>query len=151
MEPGRAVVGDATALLSHVQGMKTRAGEPWLVLDAGYNLIVKSFSDKWYFHARTANRAEARDAARFRLAGPLCDSGDAFHDVDGEGLVARLLAASPAMTAFEPVLRQNLVRLPSHRLLPMATGPGVLMIGTDGAISVMRPRDSLARLIADEL
>ena len=177
MEPGRAVVGDAAVLLTRVEGMKTRAGEPWLVLDAGYNVIVESFSYKWYFHALTANRAEARDTARFRLAGPLCDSGDAFHDVDGEGLVARLLAAAPAMAAFETVLRQNLVRLPSHRLLPMATGPGdliafldvgaysvetmtpnnghprptVLMLGTDGRPAVMRPRDSLARLVADEL
>jgi diaminopimelate decarboxylase len=177
MEPGRAVVGDAAVLLTRVEGMKTRAGEPWLVLDAGYNAIVESFSYKWYFHALTANRADARDTARFRLAGPLCDSGDAFHDVDGEGLMARLLAAAPGLAAYESVLRRNLVRLPSHRLLPVATGPGdliafldvgaysvetmtpnngharpaILMIGTDGKTTIMRPRDSLDRLVTDKL
>lgn len=176
VEPGRAVVGDAAILLTRVEGQKRRGDMPWLVLDAGYNVVIESFSYKWYFHALTATRTEDRDTQHFRLAGPLCDSGDAFHDVDGEGLLARLLAETPALREHEAALRRTLVRLPAMRELPRGTGPGdvialldvgaysyetmtannghprpaVIMIGADGAVRIMRRRDTVAGLIAED-
>ncbi|MGH6718295.1 MAG: diaminopimelate decarboxylase family protein, partial [Alphaproteobacteria bacterium] len=131
VEPGRAIVGDAAALLARVEAAKRRGDVPWLMLDAGYNVVLESFSYKWYFHALTANRADDVAVGRFRLAGPLCDSGDAFHDVDGEGLLARVLAQAPALATHEDVLRRALVRLPALRELPRATVPGDIVAFLD--------------------
>ncbi|MEX2649528.1 MAG: diaminopimelate decarboxylase [Alphaproteobacteria bacterium] len=179
VEPGRAVVGDAAVLLARVENHKRRGEVPWLTLDAGYNVIIESFSYKWYFHALTANRAEDREVGRFRLAGPLCDSGDAFHDVDGEGLVASLLASEPALRTHrthQGLLRRTLVRLPAYRELPRATTPGdlvafrdvgaysvetmsanngrprpeVVMLSPEGAVSTLRRRETYADLIAED-
>ncbi len=176
VEPGRAVVGDAAVLLCRVENHKRRGEEPWLTLDAGYNVIIESFSYKWYFHAVTANRAADRDIARFRLAGPLCDRGAAFHDVDGEGLLARLLASEPVLRAHQGLLRRSLVRLPPYRELPRATVPGdlvafldvgaysvetmsanngrprpeVVMLRSNGAAAVLRRRETYADLIAED-
>src|SRR5262245_59546983 len=94
LEPGRCLVGDAAVLLSRVENEKQRGDRKWLYLDAGYNVIVESYSYKWYYHALTANKLD-EPMGEFRLVGPLCDNGDAFFDVEGEHTVAELLAAAP--------------------------------------------------------
>ncbi len=135
-EPGRRLVSDAAVLLSRVENVKRRGAETWLYLDAGYHTLLESFNYHWYFHAVTANRAEDGETGLFRLVGPLCDNGDSFYDVDGEGLMRRLMGEAPALAEHEATLRAHLVRLPSFRELPAATGPGDLVAFLDtGAYS----------------
>lgn len=135
-EPGRSLVSDAAVLLARVENVKPRGEETWLYLDAGYHTLLETFAYHWYFHAVTANRAADSETGLFRLVGPLCDNGDSFYDVDGEGLIRRLISEAPVLAAEEAVLRAHLVRLPSYRELPAATGPGDLIAFLDtGAYS----------------
>ncbi|SMF58326.1 Pyridoxal-dependent decarboxylase, C-terminal sheet domain [Tistlia consotensis] len=176
-EPGRSLVGEAAVLLARVEGAKHRAGRDWLILDAGYNVLIESLANKWYYHAVTANRLDESGQAAFRLVGPLCDSGDAFHDVEGEALLQSLLAAGTALAGQRAVLEKALLRLPPERRLAAGTGVGDLiafldvgaysydqltanngrlrpevgLLGPDGGYELMRRRDSLPDLLFNEL
>lgn len=180
VEPGRRLVGDSAVMLARVENVKERRDERWLYLDVGYNVLVESYTYKWYYHALTANKL-AEPTAPFRVVGPLCDNGDAFFDVDGEQTVERLAKASPALAAQRELLDSLLVRLPRRRALAASTGPGDLIAfldagaytldqltpnngrprpevgmigpkgGADGAYELIRRRDSFEDLLHNEV
>lgn len=130
VEPGRRLVGDSAVLLSRVENVKERSDGRWLYLDAGYNTLVESYTYKWYYHTLTANKL-GEQTAEFRLAGPLCDNGDAFFDVDGEQTVERLIESDPAFAGKRALLESLLVRLPRTRHLARSTAPGDLIAFLD--------------------
>jgi diaminopimelate decarboxylase len=176
VEPGRRMVGDSAVMLSSVENVKSRAGREWLYLDAGYNIIVESYTYKWYYHSLTANKLD-EPLSEFRVAGPLCDNGDAFFDVDGEQTLARLLKADPRFAEFQDLLESTLVRLPPTRKLARSTGPDdivafldvgaytldqitpnngrprpeVGILDADGRYEIMRRRDSYTDLLFNEV
>ena len=176
VEPGRRMVGDSAVMLTRVENTKERSDGTWLYLDAGYNLLVESYTYKWYYHALTANKlGEAQ--REFRLAGPLCDNGDAFFDVDGEQTVERLASADGGFAERRELLESMLIRLPSRRALAASTAPGDLvafldvgaytldqftpnngrprpevgMIATDGNYELLRRRDTNTDLLFNEV
>ena len=68
---------------------------------------------KWYYHLISASRAGAPYERDYKVAGPLCDSGDVYFDIEREG------------------------RLPDYRKLPEDVGPGeVLALLNCGAYSL---------------
>lgn len=176
VEPGRRLVGDSAVMLSAVENTKDRGDARWLYLDAGYNVLVESYTYKWYYHALTANKL-GEPTQEFRLVGPLCDNGDAFFDVDGEQTVERLIKAAPAFAERRELLESMLIRLPRMRLLADSTAPGDLvafldvgaytldqftpnngrlrpevgMIGLGGAYELLRRRDSETDLLFNEV
>jgi len=175
LEPGRAMVGDTAVLLARVENVKDRADGRWLYLDAGYNVLVESYTYKWYYHALSAAKLDEASAT-FRLVGPLCDNGDAFFDVEGEHLLARL-ASEPRLAAARDLLEAALPRLPGKRQLAASSAPGdviafldtgaytldqmtpnngrprpeVGLIAASGAYEVMRRRDSYPDLLFNEV
>ena len=176
VEPGRRLVGDSAVMLSTVENTKQRSDGCWLYLDAGYNLLVESYTYKWYYHALTANKLN-EPTRGFRLVGPLCDNGDAFFDVDGEQTVERLAKAAPAFAERRELLESLLIRLPKMRYLAESTAPGdlvacldvgaytldqftpnngrlrpeVAMIGMDGQYDLIRRRDTQTDLLFNEV
>jgi diaminopimelate decarboxylase len=175
VEPGRRLVGDSAVMLSRVENTKDRSNGRWLYLDAGYNLLVESYTYKWYYHAVTANKLDEATAP-FRVVGPLCDNGDAFFDVDGEQTVERLAKAAPEFAAKRDLLETLLIRLPRDRHLAASTAPGDLvafldvgaytldqftpnngrlrpevgLIQLDGAYDILRRRDTYTDLLFNE-
>lgn len=105
LEPGRRVVGDTGMLLTRVCNIKGRpeTGDTWLLTDAGYSLAPSMAMYKWYYHLISASRAEKDHATPFKVAGPLCDSGDVYFDIERG------------------------TRLPNYRLLPKDTRVGDLL------------------------
>jgi diaminopimelate decarboxylase len=130
VEPGRRLVGDSAVMLARVESIKERSDGTWLYLDAGYNVLVESYTYKWYYHALTANKLN-EPQREFRLAGPLCDNGDAFFDVDGEQTVERLVRAAAAFGEKRELLESMLIRLPRRRALAASTAPGDLVAFLD--------------------
>jgi diaminopimelate decarboxylase len=115
LEPGRRIVGDSGVLLTRVCNIKARpeTGDTWLLTDAGYSLALSMAMYKWYYHLVSASRAEQPHDSPFKVAGPLCDSGDVYFDLE-KG-----------------------TRLPNYRLLPAATGVGdVLALLNVGAYAL---------------
>jgi diaminopimelate decarboxylase len=67
---------------------------------------------KWYYHLISASRAAEKHETAYKLAGPLCDGGDVYFDIEGTR------------------------RLPDYRLLPANAGPGeILALFNIGAYS----------------
>ncbi|HWA44530.1 MAG TPA: diaminopimelate decarboxylase [Hypericibacter adhaerens] len=174
-EPGRAIVGDTAVLLSRVENQKHRGEQPWLYLDAGYNMLLDLAVTRWYYHMATANRADEAARTEFRLVGPLCDSADCFYDTEGEYLLPKLqqrfgMDLDEALTA-------DILHLPPTRAMAASTAPGDLvaifdvgaytlsemftycgrpraaavMVKLDGSIASLRRRDSYQDLLAQEM
>lgn len=159
IEPGRSIIADAGVCLTAVRNSKTRpvAGqsdeETWLLTDAGFNILLSMETYKWYYHLISAGRADEAHETDFKIAGPLCDGGDVYFDIEGAG------------------------RLPEHRKLPGGTGPGdilamlncgaytlsqasqyngrplppVVMVRENGKVELIRKRNRLDDLITNDL
>jgi len=115
LEPGRSVIADAGLVLTTVRNIKRRpeTGDVWLLTDAGFNLLLSMTSYKWYYHLVSAARADSPHDTPYKVAGPLCDSGDVYFDIEGGG------------------------RLPDYRLLPAGVRPGeALALLNSGAYSL---------------
>ncbi|HZH91897.1 MAG TPA: diaminopimelate decarboxylase [Pyrinomonadaceae bacterium] len=115
LEPGRSVISDAGLVLTTVRNIKRRpeTGDVWLLTDAGFNLLLSMATYKWYYHLVSASRADAPHDTSYKVAGPLCDSGDVYFDIEGEH------------------------RLPDHRHLPANVRPGeALALLNSGAYSL---------------
>jgi diaminopimelate decarboxylase len=109
------VISDAGTLLTTVRNIKSRpeTGDVWLLTDAGYNLLLSMNNYKWYYHLISASCASRPHDAEYKVAGPLCDSGDVYFDIEREG------------------------RLPDYRRLPGDVKPGeVLALLNAGAYSL---------------
>jgi diaminopimelate decarboxylase len=127
IEPGRRIVGDAGLLLTCVRNIKRRkeTGDTWLMTDAGYSLALSMAMYKWYYHLVSVSRADDAHTTPFKVAGPLCDSGDVYFDIE-KG-----------------------TRLPNYRLLPEKTGPGdVLALLNTGAYALDQASQYNGRPIA---
>ncbi len=115
VEPGRRIIGDAGLLLTRVCNSKERpeTGDMWLLTDAGYSLMLSSVLYKWYYHLISASRIDEPHTSPFKVAGPLCDSGDVYFDLEKGA------------------------RLPNYRLLPAKTTVGdVLALLNTGAYAL---------------
>lgn len=115
LEPGRSVISDAGVVLTTVRNIKRRpeTEDIWLLTDAGYNLLLSMNNYKWYYHLISASRTGEPIDANYKVAGPLCDSGDVYFDIERHG------------------------RLPDYRLLPRDVKPGeVLALLNSGAYSL---------------
>ncbi|MCA1590060.1 MAG: diaminopimelate decarboxylase [Acidobacteria bacterium] len=87
--------------------------ETWLLTDAGFNVLLSMETYKWYYHLISASRGEEPAVHPYKLAGPLCDGGDVYFDIEGQG------------------------RLPDHRPLPKNVRVGeILALLNCGAYSL---------------
>ena len=167
LEPGRSVIADAGVCLTTVRNFKQRPlsqskiqnpkskiqNEKWLLTDAGFNILLSMETYKWYYHLISAARAGETAKTPYKVAGPLCDGGDVYFDIEGEN------------------------RLPDYRLLPENVSPGevlallncgaysvaqmfqynarflppVVLIRADKTIELIRKRDSFADLITNDI
>ena len=75
-EPGRLIVGNAGVLLSRVIRIKQGVSQPFVIVDAAMNDLMRpSLYDAWH-----DIRAVAPDGERMtaNVVGPVCESGDTF-------------------------------------------------------------------------
>jgi diaminopimelate decarboxylase len=85
----------------------------WLLTDAGFNILLSMETYKWYYHLISAERADQPHKTPYKLAGPLCDGGDVYFDIEAQN------------------------RLPDHRPLPENVEPGeILALLNCGAYSL---------------
>ncbi len=127
LEPGRSIIADAGVCLTGICNQKTRPvnefrvqnpeskiqNDVWLLTNAGFNILLSMETYKWYYHLISANRAGEAHDFPYKLAGPLCDGGDVYFDIEG------------------------LQRLPDYRLLPKNIQPEeILAFLNCGAYSV---------------
>lgn len=155
LEPGRSIIADAGLVLTTVRNTKQRpeTNDQWLLTDAGYNLLLSMNNYKWYYHLINASRAEDQASDDYKVAGPLCDSGDVYFDIERGG---RLPDYRRLPTNVQPGEVLALLNSGAYSLAQMFPYngrplPAAVMIREDGHVDLIRRRDSYEDLIASDV
>lgn len=83
VEPGRYLVADAGVLLTRVNTVKPVGEEPVVGVDAGMTTLARpALYDAHHEIRSLAGDAADRETAAATVAGPICESGDAFGTYD---------------------------------------------------------------------
>lgn len=155
LEPGRSVIADAGLVLTTVRNIKSRpeTGDVWLLTDAGYNIMLSMNNYKWYYHLISASRAGAPYARDYKVAGPLCDSGDVYFDIEREGRLPDYRKLPDDVGPGEILALLNcgaysLAQMFHYNGRPL---PGAVLISADGKAELIRRRDTYEDLIANDI
>jgi diaminopimelate decarboxylase len=76
LEPGRALVGDAGAMLVRVQYVKRSEGKTFVIVDGGMSDLLRPSHYGGYHEIELAGRVGERPAAPVDVVGPICETGD---------------------------------------------------------------------------
>ena len=155
LEPGRSVIADAGLVLTTVRNIKSRpeTGDVWLLTDAGYNIMLSMNNYKWYYHLISASRASEPYEYDYKVAGPLCDSGDVYFDIEREGRLPdyRRLPANVRPNEVLALLNcgaYSLAQMFHYNGRPL---PAAVLIRKNGVVDVIRRRDTYEDLIASDV
>ena len=81
LEPGRAIIGAAGALLTRVLYNKRNGSKRFLIVDAGMNDLVRPALYKAHHEIVPVGQPPNLDGKKFDVVGPVCETGDFFaHD-----------------------------------------------------------------------
>jgi diaminopimelate decarboxylase len=108
---------------------------------------------KWYYHLISASRADAHPAADYKVAGPLCDSGDVYFDIEQEGRLPdyRLLPENVQPGEVLALLNSgaySLAQMFPYNGRPL---PAAVMIRADGQVDLIRRRDTYEDLLTNDV
>ena len=155
LEPGRSIIADAGLVLTTVRNIKGRpeTGDIWLLTDAGYNIMLSMNNYKWYYHLISASRAGEPYRSDYKVAGPLCDSGDVYFDIEREG---RLPDYRRLPENVEPGEVLALLNCGAYSLAQMfhyngRPLPAAVLIKKDGKPELIRRRDTYEDLVTNDL
>jgi len=155
LEPGRSIIADAGLVLTTVRNIKSRpeTGDIWLLTDAGYNIMLSMNNYKWYYHLISASRAGQPYERDYKVAGPLCDSGDVYFDIEREGRLPdyRRLPENVAPGEVLALLNcgaYSLAQMFHYNGRPL---PAAVLIKKDGKPDLIRRRDTYEDLIVNDL
>ena len=155
LEPGRSVIADAGLVLTTVRNIKHRpqTGDVWLLTDAGYNIMLSMNNYKWYYHLISASRAGEPYEHDYKVAGPLCDSGDVYFDIEREGRLPdyRKLPGNVQPTEVLALLNcgaYSLSQMFHYNGRPL---PAAVLIRASGGADLIRRRDTYEDLIASDI
>jgi diaminopimelate decarboxylase len=136
-EPGRLIVGNAGILLSSVIRVKPGISQPFLIVDAAMNDLMRpALYDAWHAIEAVAPRGQRMTA---NVVGPVCESGDTFATArEMDRVEAGDLVLFRTAGAYAAAMSST------YNSRPLT--PEVLVDGDHWA--VVRPRVSIADLIA---
>jgi len=140
IEPGRALVGNAGALLTRVLYVKRNQRKNFVVVDAGMNDLMRPTLYGSY-HEIVPTREGAAERLQADIVGPLCESGDFFaRDRDLPDVQPGDLLAVLTVGAYGFVLSSN------YNTRPRPSE--VLVHGVEAEL--IRPRETVEDLMAGE-
>jgi len=76
LEPGRAIIGPAGALITSVQYIKTNDHKRFLVVDAAMNDLMRPALYGSFHEIVPVRTSPGTAAAKFDVVGPVCETGD---------------------------------------------------------------------------
>jgi diaminopimelate decarboxylase len=155
LEPGRSIIADAGLVLTTVRNIKRRpeTGDTWLLTDAGFNLMLSQTTYSWYYHLISASRAEDIHDTEYKIAGPLCDSGDVYFDIERHGRLPDYRKLPEKVQPGEILALLNcgaysLAQAFEYNGRPL---PAAIMIRSNGAAGVVRKRDNYDDLFKSDV
>ncbi|HST51444.1 MAG TPA: diaminopimelate decarboxylase [Pyrinomonadaceae bacterium] len=155
LEPGRSIIADAGTLLTMVRNIKQRpeTGDVWLLTDAGFNLLLSMTTYNWYYHVVSASRADQTAKTPYKIAGPLCDSGDVYFDIEREGRLPDYRKLPADVRPGELLALLNTGAYTIAQMFPYNGRPlpAVVLVREDGRADTIRRRDSYEDLLTNEV
>ncbi|MGI8469473.1 MAG: hypothetical protein ACR2N3_13570, partial [Pyrinomonadaceae bacterium] len=125
----------------------------WLLTDAGFNILLSMETYKWYYHLISAERAGEAHDFPYKLAGPLCDGGDVYFDIEGAGRLPdyRLLPEDVAAGELLALLNCGAYSISQMFQYNGRALPAVILIAEDGKPKLVRRRDTFEDLITNDI
>ena len=181
LEPGRSIISDAGVCLTTVRNRKERPidkrnaviltassgatekssrqddGVPskdvWLLTDAGFNILLSMETYKWYYHLISAERAGENHDYKYKLAGPLCDGGDVYFDIEGENRLPdyRRLPKNVGVGEVLALLNCGAYSIAQMFQYNGRALPAVVLINENGEVELIRKRDSYEDLLTNDV
>ncbi len=162
LEPGRSVISDAGICLTTVRNKKFRPiqnpkskiqNATWLLTDAGFNILLSMETYKWYYHLISANRADEMHDTKYKLAGPLCDGGDVYFDIEGLNRLPdyRLLPENVQPDEILALLNCGAYSIAQMSQYNGRFLPNVVLITEDKMVELIRQRDNFENLITNDI
>lgn len=140
-EPGRYVFSNAGVLVSSVLYRKKHQEKGFLVLDAGFNDLMRPLLYQAYHHMEPVRLNPSRPEEKVDIVGPICESGDCF----AEGRVLPQVQAGEFVAIYSSGA-YGFSMSSQYNSRPRV--PEVLV--SDGKWSVIRSRESFSLLLHDE-
>jgi len=127
--------------------------ETWLLTDAGFNILLSMETYKWYYHLISAEQAEDAHIFPYKLAGPLCDGGDVYFDIEGQN---RLPDYRPLPENVKPGEVLALLNCGAYSLAQASQYngrflPAVVLIPENGNAELVKKRERFEDLISNDL
>jgi hypothetical protein len=127
--------------------------EVWLLTDAGFNILLSMETYKWYYHLISAERAGEAHNFPYKLAGPLCDGGDVYFDIEGERRLPdyRLLPEEVKPNEVLALLNCGAYSVAQMFQYNGRFLPAIVLIKVNGDIELIRKRDKFEDLITNDV
>jgi diaminopimelate decarboxylase len=151
IEPGRYLVAESGLLLAEVRATKTVAGNRFVLVDAGFdNLVRPAMYGSWHEISIVRRDGDAAAGASVPtvVAGPLCESGDVFTQGEGGVVTPRDLPEARVgdFVVIHDAGAYGASQASNYNSRPYA--PEVLMDG--GEVRLIRRRQTIDELLALE-
>jgi len=174
LEPGRSVIADAGICLTTVCNRKERPlqntkidstesktqnpkskiqSDVWLLTDAGFNILLSMETYKWYYQLISAERADEAHDFPYKLAGPLCDGGDVYFDIEGQNRLPnyRLLPENVEPNEILALLNCGAYSIAQMFQYNGRQLPAIVLIKETGEVELIRKRDTFEDLLTNDL
>ncbi|QIY80157.1 diaminopimelate decarboxylase [Chromobacterium violaceum] len=150
IEPGRFLVAEAGALLSEVRAVKNMGSRHFVLVDAGFNDLMRPslYGSYHRISLLDADGAEKTGAVDTVVAGPLCESGDVFTQQEGGTVETRPLPPAQVgdLMVFHDAGAYGATMSSNYNSRPLLAE--ALVDG--GAVRQIRRRQTIAELLALE-
>ncbi|HEX8289681.1 MAG TPA: alanine racemase [Pyrinomonadaceae bacterium] len=127
--------------------------DSWLLTDAGFNILLSMETYKWYYHLISAERAGEAHNFPYKLAGPLCDGGDVYFDIEGERRLPdyRLLPENVRLNEVLALLNCGAYSIAQMSQYNGRLLPAMVLIKENGEVELIRKRDAFEDLINNDV
>ncbi|WP_274371405.1 diaminopimelate decarboxylase [Morganella morganii] len=152
IEPGRYLVAESGILLAQVRAVKGMGSRHYVLVDSGFNDLMRPAMYGSYHHISVlpaAGEAQNSTVRETIVAGPLCESGDVFTQLEGGMVVPRALpeAAVNDFLVFHDTGAYGASMSSNYNSRPLL--PEILF--TDGKAKLIRRRQTIDELMALEI
>ena len=152
IEPGRYLVAESGILLAQVRAVKGMGSRHYVLVDSGFNDLMRPAMYGSYHHISVLPAAGEPQNSAVRetiVAGPLCESGDVFTQLEGGMVVPRALpeAAVNDFLVFHDTGAYGASMSSNYNSRPLL--PEILF--TDGKAKLIRRRQTIDELMALEI
>ncbi|HHR6142675.1 TPA: diaminopimelate decarboxylase [Providencia alcalifaciens] len=153
IEPGRYLVAESGVLLAQVRAVKDMGSRHYVLVDSGFNDLMRPAMYGSYHHISVlpadGSSVGHQPLKETIIAGPLCESGDVFTQLEGGMVETRLLPAVNVgdYLVFHDTGAYGASMSSNYNSRPLL--PEVLFV--DGKPTLIRRRQTIQELLALEL